>query len=213
MKIISKKTKIILTILSLILFSKVSIAQSQFDLTNNREGYLSIGLGAQMSGIKKMDFIPRNFSPSFVIEGGRWMSSLVALEAGFKGLYYKCISDYDKHYYGFLYGNLKLNAIRLFNTSYFNDANIYPYIGAGLMYNHYGILPTSFGILDYNRGRMMIAANLGVLFTYTISDHFYLGIDVSSISGWQIYQGNEDIIPQALIRIGYSFSCIKNKFE
>lgn len=47
----------------------------------------------------------------------------IALQIGYKGYYFNAISDNDKHYYNFLYGEVLFNIIELFDNSRFKDGS------------------------------------------------------------------------------------------
>jgi hypothetical protein len=165
--------------------------------SRSTDWFISFSYGAQISGIKSEDFIRSNLSPTIMINIGKWVSNEIGLEIGHRGFYFNFIGDTDKHYYNFLYGNVLIRLNNLLNQKIVNDRlwaiTIYP--GAGYFYNHY-----------YKRPN--ICANLGLLYSYSFKNNFNIIIDVSAIAGWDIYQGNEDILPSSSIGITYSFQRI-----
>ena len=60
-------------------------------------------MGAQISGIKTEDFVSSNVSPAVTFCLGEWVSPEIALQVGFKGLYFHTISNDDKRYYNFIH--------------------------------------------------------------------------------------------------------------
>ena len=167
--------------------------------------FISAGIGEQHSGIRSEDYVKDNFSPIFVIEGGKFISSCFALELGIKGCWYNFISDNDRHYYASLYGNLIFdiqNAIaykedRIWNTQV--------YLGGGLMYNAYHGLVSPLGLLEYPDGRLQPIINVGMSNLFRVSPRVQLGFDVGGICGWALYQDSCDMIPSAFLRTVYSF--------
>jgi len=60
--------------------------------------------------------------------------------------------------------------------------------GSGYFYNY-----------DYKRPN--ICADLGFSFNYRLNERLLSNIKISALMGWDIYQGNEDILP------GLSLGC------
>lgn len=171
----------------LILLPLVANAQIQQDhqVTKDpsRGWYLSGGLGVQMSGIKSEDFIGSNFSPLVNITLGKWFSPELAIQAGYRGPYFHTIADSIKHNYTFLYGEavFHLNNI-LSKKASPSPWTYYIHAGAGYFYNsHYS--------------RPNICAIMGLQVRHRLSEKFSIATDISAIMGWDIYQGNEDILP------------------
>lgn len=167
--------------------------------------FLSANIGEQHSGIRKEDYVASNFSPLITIEGGKFFTPFFALRLGVKGVYYNFISDNDKHYYGFLYGDVVLDIHNIF--AYRDDRiwNTQVFIGGGVMYNRYPYISTYLGKLEYPKGRIMPAIDIGFSNLFRISRHLQLGIDFAGICGWALYQNDEDMIPSASLRAVYSF--------
>jgi len=60
--------------------------------------FVSANYGYQMSGIKNEDFVSSNYTPLFNFTLGKWFSSYLALQIGFKGFYFNYIEDDIKHH-------------------------------------------------------------------------------------------------------------------
>lgn len=157
------------------------------------EWQVSLRLGTQMSGIKDEDFVASNYAPLLNVTIGKWFSPALAIQLGYKGWYFHQIIDEKKYHYGFYYGEAVLNVNRLFrNCTGASGWSLYLYGGAGYFYNY-----------DYDRPN--VCADLGIANNYRISDHFQASLDVSAIMGWDIYQGNEDILPGISLGVSYLF--------
>ncbi len=157
----------------------------------NLNWFLSINYGFQMSGIKSEDFVSSNYSPLFNVTVGKWVSPLLALQIGYKGFYFNYIEDDVKHHYNYFYGEALFN---LNNAIYPNRINknwsLLIHSGAGYFYNHV-------------YGRANLCANIGIQNNYQLTDYFIATLDISSIIGWDIYQGDEDILPGITVGIAY----------
>ena len=182
--------------LFLIYLTSACIAQLEDEKTPliNENWFMSSSYGLQISGIKSEDFIKSNVTPAFAIDLGRWISKEIALQLGYKGFYFNTISDSDRRSYNFIYGNVLFNLNKIFfgrsiNSEFF-ELILYP--GAGYFYNHY-------------YGQPNICANIGVKNNFKISNRIDFSIDISGILGWDIYQGNEDILPSINFGAIYSF--------
>jgi len=154
---------------------------------------ITLRVGTQMSGIKKEDFVASNYSPLLNVSIGKWFSPVLALQLGYKGWYFNTISDEKKHNYGYYYGEALLNVNRLFKQ--YKESckwSLYLHCGSGYFYNY-----------DYNRPN--VCADLGISNNYRFSNMFQASLDVSAIVGWDIYQGDEDILPGLSIGIAYLF--------
>jgi hypothetical protein len=189
--------KIALTLILFLSFTTLSKTQ----VVNNKElnlaiprGYISLHYGAQMSGIKDEDFVSSNYSPLFNIIAGKLFTDFFALQIGYKGFYFNTIADDTRHYYNYLFGEALINFHELVVQSGKNKTwNILLHAGLGYFYNH-----------AYGRGDIHL--NVGIQNTFRIADHFNASIDFTSIVGWDIYQGNLDILPGILICATYLFS-------
>ena len=186
-----KKLLLILFILS----CSIVFSQETSTLTNiqfKKRWFASAAFGTQMSGIKSEDFIGHNFVPSFSFSIGTWFTPEIALQISYKGLYFNTISDDFKHHYNFFFGEVLLNINEFLNGTRLNDKrwNAIFHPGAGIFYNKH-----------YNRPN--ICANLGLMNTYGISKRFDLFLDVSAVFGYDIYQGDDDILPSIGVGLTY----------
>jgi hypothetical protein len=166
-------------------------SEKSFDVKN--QWFVSSGYGMQISGIKSEDFISSNVSPSFLFNIGKWVSPVIALQIGYKGFYFRTISDNIKHHYTFIYGEVLINI----NELILRDGGNYKWklishLGPGYFYNNLF-------------SRANINANFGVINSVNISNRFDVFIDVSAIIGWDIYQGDNDILPSVVFGVTYSF--------
>ncbi|MCD4832948.1 MAG: hypothetical protein K8R31_04070 [Bacteroidales bacterium] len=164
----------------------------------NKKWFISSAYGVQISGIKSEDFISSNVTPSFLLSVGTWFTPEIALQIAYKGFYFHTISDNDKHYYNFIYGDVLLNLNRIFNfaNSIEGRWSIIIHPGAGYFYNNY-----------YNRPN--VCGNIGITNSVRITEKIDLFIDVSAIIGWDIYQGDEDILPSCIFGVSYSFKSVR----
>ena len=186
--------KILLTLLLLSALIK-SQAQSTSHLTTLESGwFVSASLGYQMSGIKDEDFITSNYSPLFNTTVGMWILPYIALQIGYKGFYFNTIADEAKHHYNYFYGEAVINFNELVVPSRINKSwNILLHAGPGYFYNH-----------TYRRPNL--CTNIGLQNTYQITNQFQATLDITSIIGWDIYQGNRDILPGVTIGVTYFFN-------
>lgn len=155
--------------------------------------FVEISIGIQMSGYKKVDFIPSNYSPLIKIAAGKWLGRRWGLQLGYKGLWFNTISDDIRHYYTFIYPELIIHANKFFTKK--DTPRIWSLIlhaGPGFFYNNHYQKPN-------------ICANIGVQNQFSINDQFAINIDIAAIIGWDIYQGDEDILPGTSIGLSYSF--------
>ena len=172
---------------------------------NDKPWFVSVCLGEQHSGIRKEDYVSDNFSPLIAIEGGKFVTPYLAISAGYKGMYYKFISDDDKHNYAFFYADLVLDIHNCFGYKEDRIWNAQVYAGGGLMFNKYQYMPTPNGNVYFEDGRTMPAINIGISNLFKVSRNLQLGVDVGGIAGWALFQCDEDMIPSAFARAVYSF--------
>jgi len=155
--------------------------------------FISSAYGVQISGIKSEDFVQSNVSPAFTLGIGKWISPEIALQIGYKGFYFHTIADDDKHNYNYIYGDVLFNLNSMVDMIIKKNRkwNFIFHPGGGYFYNRY-----------YNRPN--ICANLGFLNSFSYKNDLNIFIDVSAIVAWDIYQGNEDILPSCSIGIIHS---------
>lgn len=176
-------------------FQDVAIAQ---DLqVFRRKSLVIINIGSQMSGIKDEDFIKQNVAPMVDLSVGHHFTPELLLRIGYRGPYFRTISDINKRYYNFFYGQAMFDVRGLLSN--FLATQVWsPCInaGAGYFYN-----------LFYHRPN--IAVVIGVMNNFKILDNIHINFDFSAICAWDIYQNNEDILPSASIGLSYRFGVKK----
>ncbi len=186
----------IISFLFLYFFPVNITAQSEENATQSHvwgDWQVTFRFGTQMSGIKDEDFIASNYAPLLNVTAGKWFSPSVALQIGYKGWYFNTISDDIKHNYGYYYGEAVLNVNSLFR--HYNESgkwSLYLHAGSGYFYNH-----------EYDRPN--VCGDFGISNNYRISRMFLTSLDISAIVGWDIYQGDEDILPGISLGIAYLF--------
>ncbi len=154
--------------------------------------FASLNLGVQMSGIKSEDFIRSNYSPLLSF-AWQMVLSWISYQFGYKGWYFNTISDDIKHPYTYLYGEAIFN-ITDYLKKYLRSKNwnLNLHMGSGYFYNY-----------DYDQPN--ICANLTISNQFQIADKLLATISISAIIGWDIYQGDEDILPGISTGITYLF--------
>ena len=189
--VVLQKEIIAIFFLSLFIICSADTTSDIYMIDYNQKWQVSTSLGTQMSGIKSEDFVSSNYSPLYNISAGYWFTPSLSILLGYKGFYFNLISDNEKHYYGYYYGEVVFNINKLiinkcdFSQWYFNI-----HAGSGYFYNY-----------DYKRPN--ICANLSVSYNYRLSERFIANAIVSSIMGWDIYQGNEDILSGLSLGVSY----------
>lgn len=191
-KIIKHKLKFTLLIF-LMFFNTLAFSQTN-DGIPQKKWFVSAALGAQISGIKAEDFIASNVSPSLMLNTGVWFTNEIGLQLGYKGSYFYTISDDKKHHYSFFFGEvlLNLNELTVGSKQRTSIWSLIIHPGVGYFYNKY-----------YDRPN--VCANFGLTNNFNISPRFKAFVDLSAIIGWDIYQGDEDILPSCVFGIVYSF--------
>lgn len=159
-----------------------------------KKWFFSGGGGIQISGYKKVDFVRENVAPSFLISTGIWLSPSIAIQANYKGYYFHTISDKDKHHFYFFFVEAKANFKKLFwPKSKEYKLLILPHFGAGYFYNQYYKEPN-------------FCSNIGLSTSQKIYSNFDIFLDISAVIGWDIYQGDEDILPTVIVGLNYNFN-------
>jgi hypothetical protein len=170
-------------------------SQTEFESLSDsaNKWFISASVGAQMSGIKDEDFVSSNYSPLINITFGRRISPLLAFHIGIKGFYFNYIADESKHNYSFVYLGSSINLINLAVNSRNNkDWNL--------------LIHTSLGIFNnILLNKLQGCINIGIQNNYSISESIEVSLDIASIIGWKIYQGDEDILPGVSFGIIYTF--------
>tara|TARA_Y100000768_G_C23921423_1_gene655132 strand:+ start:765 stop:1322 length:558 start_codon:yes stop_codon:yes gene_type:complete len=183
-----KKIKLLLGILLV-----SSFAYSQNDNKKN-SWFLSIDYGVQMSGIKSEDFISSNYSPVYRLSSGKWLNKYIGVQVGYQGRYFNTIENSDKRFYNFYYveGILDIKNILKMSNSKNKVHELIFHGGFGYFQNQY-----------YENSS--IHSVLGASNNFFLTNKINLKIDISAILGWDIYQGNQDILPNSSIGLIYRF--------
>lgn len=162
-----------------------SYAQLNDAKTNqtDRNWIFGVDYGFQMSGIKNEDFISSNYSPVYRVSLGKWINQSIAIQIGYQGRYFNAIADDIKHYYNFYYSEAVFDVKNIiFNNKEKRVHEFFFHVGPGSFYN-----------FDY--GKSFIHGIIGGSNVFSIKSDFKLNLDISAIIGWDIYQGDEDILP------------------
>lgn len=188
-----KKCKVFILFI-LLLGNSFLVFSQENTLNNSRVSFLSLDIGVQMSGIKSEDFISSNYSPLVRVLGGMWFNPSMGIQAGYQGRYFRAIADNDKHFYDFYFleGIIDVNTILSSNDK---DKRYYVLLfhaGAGLFQNNYYGNSTLHGVL-------------GATNNFIFSKKVKIKFDIGAIVGWDIYQGNEDILPNVSLGVIYLF--------
>lgn len=191
MKALLNNNLLLKSTLLLYFFSNIQYGQSHA-VSNDIVWFISTGYGAQISGIKSEDFISSNVSPVTSLNIGRWFSKEIALSIGYRGVYFRTIADKEKHYYNYFNGRVFLNLNEIFKIKqiFINKLDFRLIAGTGYFNNNY-----------YQRPN--ICSEVGIHLNYSISEKISLYSETSAVIGWDIYQGDEDILPGILFGINY----------
>jgi len=156
--------------------------------------FLSFDVGVQMSGIKSEDFISSNYSPLIRITGGKWFNKYLGAQVGYQGRYFNTIENSDKRFYNFYFVEGLLDAKNILKIES-NSQKIYEllfHLGFGYFQNQYYKNSTVHGIL-------------GTSNNFSLTKRVKLKFDIGAIIGWDIYQGNDDILPSLSLGTLYTF--------
>lgn len=180
-------------VLVLILFLGFYIeVNAQSSIDSELSWFTSSSVGIQMSGIKSEDFVQSNYSPSFDISVGKWFSPKLALQFGYRGRYFNTIGDKVKHPYNYFFGNVIFDIKEIIFRQENSIYNLLVHAGSGYFYN-------------FTYGQPNICASLAFSNNLQLSENLLLKLDISAIMGWDIYQGDEDILPGLSIGVSYLF--------
>jgi len=155
-----------------------------------QQTFLNLSVGVQMSGIKNEDFVLNNYSPKIDISAMKSITQAISLQIGYQGYYFNTIANADKRRYTYISGSL---VTRVMQQSKNFDVSLLT--GSGLFMNHYYKRPS-------------ICADMGVMSNFVIANQHF-NAKISAIMGWDIYQGNADILPS--LTLGYSIPIHKIK--
>ena len=146
-----------------------------------------------MSGIKDEDFISTNIAPLVTFSAGKWFTPYLALQIGYRGFYFNSIADDFRHHYGYYFGEVIVNMNQLIKPTLTPGKwNLNLHGGSGYFYNY-----------DYQQPN--VCASLGIQNNLAIIKKLSAFLDVSAIIGWDIYQGDEDILPGISLGVSYAF--------
>lgn len=183
-----KKFKLLLCIL---LVSTLTHSQDNY---KKNSSFVSIDFGVQMSGIKSEDFISSNYSPVYRLSSGKWLNKYIGVQVGYQGRYFNTIENSDKRFYNFYYveGILDIKNILKMSNSKNKVHELIFHGGFGYFQNQYYENSSLYSVLG--------ASN-----NFFLTNKINLKIDISAIIGWDIYQGNQDILPNSSIGLIYEF--------
>ena len=173
----------------------VVIAQSHERNSLPRSGkqwYVSSAVGVQISGIKREDLIVTNLAPAITVSSVFWLNPSIGMGMTYKGPYFNYIGDDDRHSYSFIAaeGSLNVNEIVYKEKEMKNGWSCILHAGAGFFNNYY-------------YGQSNVNMNGGIINAMKLTNRIDFFIDVSFIVGWDIYQGDEDILPSAVLGFNY----------
>lgn len=181
------------TILLLIFTTNIIAQEVKTQKKEKHEWFLNINYGVQMSGIKNEDFVPSNYSPVYRISIKKNFSKTLGAQIGYQGRYFRAITDDLRWTYDFIFIEGVLNFTNLVNKK--NKETNYKLLfhaGPGYFYHHL-----------YNRSDVHL--NIGASNLYKIANNLELNLDLSAIAGWDIYQGDNDILPNLTLGLVYRF--------
>jgi len=144
--------------------------------------FIGADLGLQMTGIRQEDFVLQNFAPKLNLYIGKRINPYASIQVGYEGFFFNTIANTDNRHYN--YFNLKIeNQLISFRKNESTQKQNYLAIqlGGGLFQNLY-----------YNRPNF--CADVGLVKVFFIENKTNLVFRLNSILGWDIYQGDEDII-------------------
>ena len=155
--------------------------------------YFGAEIGPQMTGIRKEDFVSKNMAPRLNFYLGKRLNNIAAIQVGFEGLYFNTIASDDRRYFN--YYNVKIEN-KIFKSVVKNRSNRFNYLalqlGGGLFYNYY-------------YGRPNFCSDIGLLSVHKILNKTSIVMKLNSIVGWDLYQGDSDIINSLTIGIKHGF--------
>lgn len=161
---------------------------------NNSNWFGTLDFGVQMSGIKDEDFVSSNYSPLIRLTGGKWLNKKIGIQFGYQGWYFNAIADNDKHFYSFYFTEVVFDSKSIFSIGKVNNRfhDLLFHIGFGYFQNRY-----------YENSK--IHGIIGGSNNFLVSKKIKLKFDIGAIIGWDIYQGNDDILPSLSLGIVYQF--------
>lgn len=144
--------------------------------------YLGSEFGFITSGIRKEDFVAKNIAPKLILYAGKKVNDFLSIQFGYSGFYFNTIANNDKRRYQ--YFNLVLEQ-SLFRLNLLQKKNIYQNIalqfGGGAFFNKY-------------YGSQNFCGELGIVIEQNLAEKLRFCLRTSSIMGWDLYQGDADIL-------------------
>lgn len=153
--------------------------------------FIDLYAGTQISGIRKEDYVASNYAPYIQLSLGKWIVPYMAISVSYQGPYFHFISDNSKHKYLYVDGEVILDINNLFKTQY-KALNIQAIVGGGLFYNFF-----------YDRPN--VCGTVGLLNEFKLTNTISLKLKFAAIMGWDIYQGDEDILTNLSIGLSIAF--------
>ncbi len=185
------KFKFLFFILCFIYLS--SNAQKNKNLLNLKQLNFGSDIGCQMSGIKKEDFIKSNYSPLISFYIGKSLNKNLTLDIVYRGRYFNTIADNKKHFYDFYFLRATYDSeifLPILNNTKRHELLFD--LGFGYFINHF-----------YNKSSTK--ATLGISNNILITPFIFLKFHFSAIFGYDIYQGDKDILPSLSLGLNYKF--------
>lgn len=168
--------------------------QTNYSQEDNQKWFASLDVGVQMSGIKNEDFIKSNYSPLIKLSIGKWFNKSLGVQFGYQGRHFNTIENSDRRFYNFYFVEGIFDAKNILRISNTNK-RVYEllfHIGFGYFQNQYYNNSTIHGVL-------------GVSNNFVLTNNIKLKFDIGAIVGWDIYQGNDDILPNVSLGTIYTF--------
>ena len=159
----------------------------------NQDYFFGLDYGIQMSGIKSEDFISSNYSSLIRLNAGKWLNRYVGVKFSYQGRHFYAIADDFRHSYDFYSIEGMVSLKQLFTKK---NLVLHDFVlrgGVGLFKNYY-----------YNNSSIHL--NLGLQNSFSISKSLAIKLDVGAIIGWDIYQGDQDILPNTSLGLLYFFN-------
>jgi hypothetical protein len=151
--------------------------------------FINSDLGIQISGIKKEDFVNRNIAPTFNFGIGKYLNNNLSMQIGYNGIFFKTIANNDKrqyNYYNIIFENVILKSRKEEKTNLKKSISFQ--IGGGLFHNLYS-------------SKLNFCGQVGLIGMQPISNKTIVTIRVISVMGWDLYQGDEDIINSFVVGV------------
>jgi hypothetical protein len=150
-------------------------------------GFIESDFGIQISGIRKEDYVKSNLAPSLSLSVGKKLNEIVSIKFGYSGFYFKTIANKDKRSYN--YYNINFEHL-FYDSKKGNESNssfrLAFQLGGGLFENKY-----------YDR--FNFCGQLGLIGFQSISSNTQVVMRFNALLGWDLYQGDEDIINSIVI--------------